>query len=152
MNELFKGFNFSYMAIFTYVLYSLKGIPIQIFNFILDRFSFSITVSTQDISYYREVSQILLELDKKILNNNIKVQSEYKGRETIGYGTYFFMIDKFTICWVNVNQREKGNEAIDYINIRIIGYKQTEWKDKLLDRLEHLFDRCRDKYLNVITG
>ena len=99
--------NLIILGVLSYLTVQFKGFLEEIIDFILLRFSFSVTVNNNNSLIYNEVNDWIMELNNPMINNNIGFINKWKGdrriiSNTIGYGTYNFLYkDSFFIIKKN---------------------------------------------------
>lgn len=135
MDKYLNGLNLTVIlaGVVGYLAMSLKQIPSKICKFIVERHSYFISVSTQYMHKYNKLADYLLkEKPIKILNRNI-LYNTFRSTNSIAYGDYIFFIDKFTLAIVSSSQREKGQDSIDYLSIRVFGLFQKKYRDEIIN-------------------
>jgi hypothetical protein len=131
--------NLILLGLMSYVGYIAKELPRRIFNFILLRISFSFSTTSQDRDSYNNLNEWLFSLNKSVLNNNLNAKTEWsrkiKDEEikfSINYGTYWFKLDKFTLCYLHKELLEKSWGVVDRVTIRIVGNKK-KYKQEIFE-------------------
>lgn len=123
--------NFVTLILLSFAGYVFKELPRRIFNFVLLRISFSFSTTSQDRDSYNNLNEWLFSLNKSVLNDNLNARTEWSRRIkdeeikfSINYGTYWFKLDKFSLCYLQKELLEKSWGVVDKITIRVVGNKK----------------------------
>lgn len=137
-------------AIAGYLLVIAKEIPKSMIGLFVANHGYSFSVISRNTELYNIISEWLLSLHKKSLDNNINGRQEWScgGDKTyfsINYGNYMVTLGWFTIMFVNKKLIENNYSAHDKLDILIIGKNRDKYKNIISDLIN------RDKDKNMIT-
>jgi ATP-dependent Zn protease len=134
------------LAVLGYFGYLIRDIPSAIFNYILPRISYSIAFISKDFLVYEVGNKWISELDSNIIKKNMQyssLESSQNGEivTTINYGAYLFFIDQYTIIYIHKFLMDHTNMMQDRMYIRIVGFNQAKYINKLQGMLNELYSR-----------
>lgn len=113
------------LAILGYVGFYFKSIYSVIQNFVINRFSFSISSISQYYETYFIINEFITNIDSKLIKNNITLfreQSEdgdFRMVKRLNYGEYVFW-HKGSLFIINKNKNETLERVTETIYIRIV--------------------------------
>lgn len=157
LKELLNFNNVALLGILTYILRSIKGYILSIYNNIMQRFRKSITIADQTLI---ERALIYIEnkcynkISKELLEDNMLFTSDKN--ISLTFGSYLIRLDKFT--WISIvssktNENSYNNSQLRVtLSVTFYGLNRRKYIDEFKSALSTDIEAANTLYMLSLSG
>lgn len=115
------------------LVYVCKEIPMRIYSWCSTRFAFKIDALSNSEILYKTLNAWVSTIQNPIIKNNVKMDlyDDTEASESIGYGTYTFLIDTLTLACINKSIHDKGQNSFDSLTVQIFGLHRNRYIESI---------------------